>query len=159
MRDHEMRIENCAWSEGEMEKRRISAAPQLRGLRSLALLPITEDSSSAGIHRCWATTRRKVSKREERCGWVVGLDMEKWRRVWGFRFWKRGGIRFIQRKAPDFTGTWSDLMISLKRIIWHTLILVLVQSKMTRSTPPCFSTHSLWKMREILVSGLLCVHL
>lgn len=32
--------------EGKTEKRQISAAPQLRGLRSLALLPITKDFSS-----------------------------------------------------------------------------------------------------------------
>lgn len=54
---------------GEMEKRQISAAPELRGLRSLALLPITEKSSSAGIQCCWATTERKVSsKSKERRG-------------------------------------------------------------------------------------------
>lgn len=54
---------------GEMEKRQISAAPELRGLRSLALLPITEKSSSAGIQCCWATAERKVSsKSKERRG-------------------------------------------------------------------------------------------
>lgn len=42
------------------EKTDICSSP---AARSLALLPITEDSWRAGIHRRWATTGSKVSRR------------------------------------------------------------------------------------------------
>lgn len=45
-----------------------------------------------------------MSKREERCGWVVGLDMENDAEYEDLDF-EKGSIRFIQRKAPDFSGT------------------------------------------------------